>query len=234
MDHPGVHPPTGVALLHVGGARRHVAPGTRGRPHRDRGGNRPGPTHLAGRTGLPLAQAPGRPPSGTRGGGAQPRGTPPTAPRQEGTPLPADGHGPGRPARLRVAVGRRGGATAAGPLGPPVVVSAHASRVLSRGRSSPAWPCSAACRRGPHGYGGRKEAGARAPISPWSRAKRCSTPREWGPWNGGRWCPARRAGGSQRPPHSPCGRRRRATASYGWSPLWPPNTPLRGTCGRPY
>ena len=100
VDHPGVHPPTGVALLHVGVARRHVAPGTGGRPHRDRGGNRPGPPHLAGRPGLPLAQAPGRPPSGTRGRGAQPRGNPPTAPRQEGTPLPADGHGPGGPARL--------------------------------------------------------------------------------------------------------------------------------------
>ena len=25
---PGVHPPTGVALPHVGGARRHVAPGS--------------------------------------------------------------------------------------------------------------------------------------------------------------------------------------------------------------
>ena len=118
-------PPGGVALLHVGGARRHVAPGTGGRPIRDRGGNRPGPPHLAGRPGLPLAQAPGRPPSCTRGRGAQPRGNPPTAPRQGGTPLPADGHGPGRPTRLRVAMGRRGGATAAGPLGPPVVVFAH-------------------------------------------------------------------------------------------------------------
>ena len=81
------------------------------------------------------------------------------------------------------------------------------SRGLSRSRSSPAWPCSAACTRGPPGYGGRKEAGARAPISPWSRARRCSTLRAWGPWNGGRSCPARRAGGSQRPPHSPCDRR---------------------------
>ena len=89
------------------------------------------------------------------------------------------------------------------------------SRGLSRSRSSPAWPCSAACRRGPPGYGGRKEAGARAPICPWSRARHCSTPRAWGPWNGGRSCPARRAGGSPRPPHSPCHRRQRATASYG-------------------
>ena len=43
---------------------------------------------------------------------------------------------------------------------------------IHRSRSSPAWPCSAACRRGPPGYGGRKERGARAPISPWSRARR--------------------------------------------------------------
>ena len=80
----------------------------------------------------------------------------------------------------------------------------------------------------------REGAGTRAPISPWSRARRYSTPRAWGPWNGGRLCPARRAGGSLRPPHSPCDRRRRATASYRWSPLWPPNTPLRGTYGGPY
>ena len=46
------------------------------------------------------------------------------------------------------------------------------SRGLSRSRSSPAWPCSAACRRGPPGYGGRKGRGARAPISPWSKARR--------------------------------------------------------------
>ena len=119
----------------------------------------------------------------------------------------------------------------------PMGTLAHATQAvkgafpqpLLRGVALPA-----ACRRGPPGYGGRKEAGARAPISPWSRARRCSTPRAWGPWNGGRSCPARRAGGSPRPPHSPCDRRRRATASYGWSPLWPPNTPLRGTYGGPY
>ena len=49
-----------------------------------------------------------------------------------------------------------------------------------------------------------------------------------------RSCPARRAGESPRPPHSPCDHRRHATASYGWSPPWPPNTPLRGTYGGPY
>ena len=55
----------------------HLAP--EDTPHRNRGGNRPGPPHLAGRPGLPLAQAPGRPPSNTRGIGAQFRGNPPTA-----------------------------------------------------------------------------------------------------------------------------------------------------------
>ena len=148
MDHPGVHPPTGVALLHVGGARRHVAPGTGGRPHRDRGGNRPGPPHLAGRTGLRLAQAPGRPPRGTRGRGAQPRGNPPTAPRQEGTPLPADGHGPGRPTRLQVAMGRRGGATAAGPLGPPIVVFSHEHPGPHHSSCQGGFPAAAPPRRG--------------------------------------------------------------------------------------
>ena len=32
----------------------------------------------------------------------------------------------------------------------------------------------------------------------------------------------------------PCDHRRRATASYGWSPPWPPSTPLRGTYEGPY
>ena len=81
MNHPDVHPSTGVAVLHMGGARRHVAPGTRGRPHRQRGGNRPGPPRLANRPGFPLAQAPGLPLSGARSGGAQPPGNPPAAPR---------------------------------------------------------------------------------------------------------------------------------------------------------
>ena len=108
------------------------------------------------------------------------------------------------------------------------------SRGLSRSCSSPAWPCSTACRRGRPWYGGGKGAGARAPISFWSRARRYSTPRAWGPWNAGQSCPARRAGGSLRPPHSPCDRRWRANASYGWSPPWPPYTPLRGTYGGPY
>ena len=45
------------------------------------------------------------------------------------------------------------------------------SRGYSRSRSSPAWPCSAACRRGRPGYGGGKTAGARAPISPWSKGQ---------------------------------------------------------------
>ena len=149
MDKPGVHPPTGVALLHVGGARRHVARGTGGRPHRNRGGNRPGPPHLAGRPGLFLAQAPGRPPSGIRGRGARPRSNPLTATRQEGTPLPADGHGPGRPARLRVAMGRRGGATAAGPLGPPVVVFAHRHPGPRHSSRQGGFPAAAPPRRGP-------------------------------------------------------------------------------------
>ena len=34
----------------------------------------------------------------------------------------------------------------------------------------------------------REGGGHRAPISPWSRARRYSTPRAWGPWNGGRSC----------------------------------------------
>ena len=149
VDHPVVHPPTGMALLHVGGARRHVAPGTGGRPHRDRRGNRQGPPHLVGRPGLPLAQALGRPPSGSRGRRAQPNGNPPTAPRQEGTPLPADGHGPGRPARLRVAMGRRGGATTAGPLGPPVVVFAHGHPGPCHSSCRGGFPAAAPPRRGP-------------------------------------------------------------------------------------
>ena len=53
----------------MGGVRRYVAPGTGGRPDRQRGGNRPGPPRLAHRPGFPLAQAPGRLPSGARAEG---------------------------------------------------------------------------------------------------------------------------------------------------------------------
>ena len=220
-----------------------MAPGTGGRPHRDRGGNRPGPQHLAGPPGLPLAQAPGRPPSGTRGRGAQPRGNPPTAPRQEGTPLPADGHGPGQPARLRVAMGRRGGATAAGPLGPPVVVFAHRHPGPRHSSRQGGFPAAAPPRRGPApqpaggGRLGTVEGRRRAlePLFPSGPGPGAAPRRGHGDrGRGGRSCPARCARGSQRPPHSPRDRRRRATASYGWSPLWPPKKALRGTCGRPH
>ena len=243
VNHPGVHPPTGVALLHVGGARRHVAPGTGGCPHRDRGGNRPGPPHVAGRPGLPLAQAPGRPPSGTRGRGAQPRGNPPTAPRQEGTPLPADGHGPGHPARLRVAMGRRGGGTAAGPLDPPVVVFAHGHPGPRHPGRQGGFPAAAPPRRGPApqpaGGGrlgtveGRKS--ALEPLFPPGPGPGAAPRRE----HGDRGMGGDRARHGVQVDHSgrPTAHAIAASvsgASCGWSPLWPPNTPLRGTCGRPY
>ena len=41
------------------------------------------------------------------------------------------------------------------------------------------------------------------------------------------------AGGSLWPPRSPCDCPRRATASYGRSPPWPPATPSQGKCGGP-
>ena len=104
---------------------------------------------MAGRPGIPLAQAPGRPPGGTSGRGAQPRGNPPTAPRQAGAPLPADGHGPGHPARLRVAMGRRGGATTAGPLDPPVVVLTHGHLGPRHPGRQGGFPAAAPPRRGP-------------------------------------------------------------------------------------
>ena len=123
--------------------------GTGGHPHRQRGGNRPGPPNLAGRPGFPLAQAPGRPRSGARGRGVQPRGNPPPAPRQEGAPLPADGHGSGRPARLRVAMGLGGGAIATGPLDPPAVVLAHGHPGPCRPSRQGGLPTATTPRRGP-------------------------------------------------------------------------------------
>ena len=54
----------------------------------------------------------------------------------------------------------------------------------SRSHNPPAWPCSAACRRGRLRYRGERRTGARARISPWSRARRYFTPRAWGPWSG--------------------------------------------------
>ena len=107
------------------------------------------------------------------------------------------------------------------------------SRGPSHSHSSPAWPCSAACRRERPGYGGGRGTGARARISLWCSARRYFTPRAWGLWIGGRSCPTRHAGGSLWPPSNPCDRRRRATASYGRSPPWPPTTPSQGNCGGP-
>ena len=42
----------------------------------------------------------------------------------------ADRHGPGRPARVRVQMGRPGGTIAARPLGPSTFVLAHASKAV--------------------------------------------------------------------------------------------------------
>ena len=97
----------------------------------------------------PWRRPQGRPPGGTSGRGAQPRGNPPTAPRQVCTPLPADGHGPGHPARLRVAMGGGGGATAAGPLDPPVVVLAHGHLGPRHPGRQGGFPAAAPPRRGP-------------------------------------------------------------------------------------
>ena len=63
--------------------------------------------------------------------------------------IPADGHGPGRPARLRVAMGRRGGATATGPLGPPVVVFAHGHPGPCHSSRQGYFPAAAPPRHGP-------------------------------------------------------------------------------------
>ena len=180
----------------------------------------------------------GRLPSGSRGRGAQPCGNPPTAPRQEGTPLPADGHGPGRPARLRVAIGRRGGATAAGPLSPslwylPMGTLAHATQAVKGAFPQTLLPGVALLRSLQAGaaWVRWKEGGGRlSPYFPLVQGQALLHAEGMGTVEWGAIVP----GGSQQPPHSPCGRRQRATASYGWSPLWPPNTPLRGTCGRPY
>ena len=151
-------------------------------------------------------------------------------PRPEGTPLPADGHGPGRPARLPVAMGRRGGATAAGPLGPPVVVFARGHPGPRHSSRQGGFPAAAPPRRVRWREGG----GRSSPYFPLVRGQALLHAEgmgtvEWGaivPGTACRWITAAL--------HSPCNRRRRTTASYGWSPLWPPNTPLRGTCGGPY
>ena len=82
VDHPGVHPATGTAFLHMGSTRHHVAPGTGGQPHGHRGGDCRGPLRLAGPPGLPLAQIPRQSPSGARGGGVQRPGNPPATPQQ--------------------------------------------------------------------------------------------------------------------------------------------------------
>ena len=67
------------------------------------------------------------------------------------------------------------------------------SRELSHRPNPPAWPCSAAYRRGQPGYCGEKKTDARARTSPWCRSSYCYTPRTWEPWNGGQSCPTQRA-----------------------------------------
>ena len=104
---------------------------------------------LAGQPGLLLAKTPGRPPSGAHGRGIQPRGNPPATSRQEGAPVPADRHGSGQPARLRVAVGRGGGTTAAGPLYPPAVVLTHRRPGPWHQSCQESFPTAPTSRRGP-------------------------------------------------------------------------------------
>ena len=236
VDHPGVHPFTGVALLHMGSARRHVAPGTGEQPHRHRGGNRPGPPRLAGRPGLPLAQAPGRPASGARGGGVQPRSDRPATPRQEGAPLPADRHGSGRPARLRVAPGRGGGTTATGPMDPPAMV-----RV--RGHPGPYRPSrlwgfftapNSRCGPAPQpACRGGLDTPARRGLAP-----KPVLPPGAGPGAASRGGHGNRAMGGDCARHgvqvdNPCDRNRRATAFCERSPFWPPATPSHRNCEGP-
>ena len=114
-----------MACFRMGSTRHHVAPCTEGPTHVHRKGNCRGSPHLAGRPVLPLAQTPGKSPSGPRGGGTKPCGDPQAAARQNGTPHPANRHSPGRPTGLRVEVVREGHTTAAKPSGPPALVLAH-------------------------------------------------------------------------------------------------------------
>ena len=185
----------------------------------------------------------GRPPSSTRGRGAQPRGNPPTAPQQEGTPLPADGHGPGRPARLRVAMERRGGATAAGPLGPPAVVFAHGHPGPRHSSHQGGFPAAAPPRRGPApqpaggGGLGTVEGRGRAPEPLFPPGPgQGATPRRG---HGDRGMGGDRARQGVQVDH--CGRPTAHAIAAGVPPphkggplLGPPNTPLRGTYGGPY
>ena len=227
-------PPAGVAPLHMGGACRHVAPGAGGHPHRHRGGNRPGPPCLADRPGFPMAQAPGRPPSGARGGGVQPRGNTPAALRQEGAPLPADRHGPGRPARLRVAMGRRGGATATGPLGRLAVVLTHGHPGPCRPSRQGGLPAATPPRRDPApqpagGSGlGTVEGGGRAPKPVFSPDARPGAAR---PGHGGRGMGGNRARHGMQVDH--CGRPAAHAIATG-VPLPPTGGPLLGPPPRPH
>ena len=226
-DHPGVHPSTDMALLHMGGARCHVAPGTRGSPHRHRRGNRPGPPRLAGRPGFPLAQATGRPPSGTRDRGVQPRGYPPAAPRQEGTPLPADGHG----SEWRWHVRR------AQPLPDPWVLLlwylpagtlAHATQAVKGAFPLPQPPAVALLRSLQAGVAWiqwREKDGRPSPYFPLVQGQALLHAEGMGTVEWGSIVPDT-AGGSLRPPRSPCDRRRRATAFYGWFPPLAPRHAL--------
>ena len=165
------------------------------------------------------------------------------APRQEGTPLPADGHSPGRPARLRVAMGRGGGAAAAGPLGPPVVVFAHGHPGPRHSSRQGGFPAAAPPRRGPApqpaggGGLGTVEGRRRAlePLFPHGPGPGAAPRRG----HGDRGMVGDRARHGMQVDHR--GRPTAHAIAAGVPPpptdgplFGPPNTPLRGTYGGPY
>ena len=231
-----------MTSLHVGGAGRHVAPCTGGRPHRNRGGNCLGPPDLAGQPGFSLAQAPG---AASQWHSRQ-RGS---ASRQPSIGTPTRGHATSRrraryrpPRQTPSGDGTQGGAQPL--LGPwvlpiwylPMGTLAHAAQAVKGSFPQPLLPgvallCS--LQAGAAWLRWREEGGRPSPYFPPVQGQALLHSQgmgtvEWGaivPGTACRWITAAAP--------SPCDRRRRATASYGRSPPWPPNTLLRGTYGWP-
>ena len=234
VDHPGVEPPTGVVLLHMGSACRHVAPGTVGTPQQ------------APRRKLPGTSTPGRPTRTFPGAG--PRAVSQWRPRQRGSASrrPSSDTPTGQ-ARFRPPCPTPGGGGTRGhnryrtPRSSRCVTCPQAAwpmqprppGQLSHRPDPPASPCSADCRQGRPGCRGKRRMGVRARISDWCRARRCFTPRTWERWKWGaivpntacRWITAAAPQPMQSPPA--CHRLLRAP------PSWPPATPSHWKSGGP-
>ena len=119
----------------------------------------------------------------------------------------------------------------------PVGTLAHATKAVKGAHPQPLLPGSALLRSlqaGAAWVRWREEGGRPSPYFPLVQGQALLHAEGMGTVKWGAMVPGTACRWIAAAPRNPCNRRRRATASYGRSPPWPPNTPLRGTYGGPY